>query len=377
MFYTKYFKYYTTLNTQLKEVFNERCLEFISQKTIIGFGDFKPNNKVKAIIAASAVQLTLGLETWNLSYFDTIVIHSNDFDDKKTGLKFKGGTNLSGIIQFSWKDFISGYKIADDNINLGIHEFTHALKLNAIRNNLPDYFFENYFSKWQAAANDAFNDIRNNRETIFRKYGGANLNEFVSVCFEHYFESPEEIKKQYPNLYYATGILLNQQTQNNITNINVREKLLSESNLLNSGFSSLSVKTNPLKSSSFILMLILSIPLIYTLFTTSFNSGASIFLMLLALVIYLRFDFTYTTFCFDGIEFKLKKGLFLFKNWQSFSVAVSNIISARLYDNNDLEVVVYNSKNKSFYEETVSTNQAFSPEFINEIITNKIAFFKS
>src|SRR5690606_39707147 len=35
------------------------------------------------------------------------------------------------VIVFSWKDFENGYKIENDNLNIGIHEFTHAMQLEA------------------------------------------------------------------------------------------------------------------------------------------------------------------------------------------------------------------------------------------------------
>ncbi|MEO6301939.1 MAG: zinc-dependent peptidase, partial [Bacteroidia bacterium] len=235
-FYSNYFVYYNTLNAQYQRLFVKRCLHFISEKTIIGAEGFEADNRVKAIIAASAVQLTLGLETWSFNYFETIIIHPSDFNNAASGLKFRGETNLAGFIRLSWKGFISGYKIKDDNINLGLHEFTHALRFSAIKGDIQDYFVEHYFDKWLASAMEAYKDIKNDRATIFRKYGGTNINEFLSVCIEHYFESPEEIKKEYPNLYFCTAILLNQQTQNNTTQINIRENLLRESALLQKGF---------------------------------------------------------------------------------------------------------------------------------------------
>ena len=380
-FYTGYFAYYATLSNQWQHVFNTRCKKFISKKTIIGAEDFTPNNKVKAIIAACAVQLTLGLESWELEYFETIIIHPSDFDDKPSGLKFKGETNLSGYIQLSWKDFISGYKIDNDNVNLGLHEFTHALRFNAIKYNFQDYFVEHYFNKWQSVALEAYQDIKNDRETIFRKYGGANLNEFLCVCIEHYFESPLEIKKHYPHLYYSTAILLNQQTQNNITQLNIRELLLEENNRLLPGFSDLLIKTAPLKSASFIVALLVVVPLVYTIFATSFFSGASIFLFGLLLAAYLRFDFYFTIIAFDKNFFSVNKGFLFFKNWRRLSIPVSEFVSVRLYSrgdkDNEWEMLFYNSKNASFYEETIPTNLPVEPQFISDLNANKVAYFKS
>lgn len=380
-FYLNYFVYYKTLEAKWQYTFRARCLQFIAGKEIIGAEGFEPNNKVKAIVAACAVQLTLGLKTWDLNYFETIILHPGDFENKPSGLKFRGETNLAGFIRLSWKGFVAGYKITNDNINLGLHEFTHALRFNAVKYNEQDYFVEHYFNKWQAAASEAFYDIKNNKETIFRKYGGTNMNEFISVCIEHYFESPEEIKTKYPHLYYCTAILLNQETRNGITRIGIREAFMNELNILQNGFSEKIIKTDPLRSTSFTIGSIILIPLAYTIYVTGFLSGASIFLFALILAIYLRFDFRFTKVSFNKQQFKVSKGFIFFRNWRTFSLPASHIVSLRVYNmdekDNHWEMIFYNPGNDAFYEETITASDAIEPAFVQEVLRNRIAYFKS
>jgi Mlc titration factor MtfA (ptsG expression regulator) len=138
-FYIRYFAYYSGLDEKWQRIFLERCLYFARKKKIVGVEGFFPNNKVRAIIAASAIQLTLGIELWQMEYFSTIIIHPADFTDKISGQRFKGETNLAGYIQFSWRSFISGYRIRHDNVNLGLHEFTHALRFNPVKGFEQDY----------------------------------------------------------------------------------------------------------------------------------------------------------------------------------------------------------------------------------------------
>ncbi|MGZ6540316.1 MAG: zinc-dependent peptidase, partial [Bacteroidia bacterium] len=79
IFLSEYFIYYNTLNEEWKHIFVRRVIQFAQTKTFIGREGFPINNKVKAIISASAVQLTLGLTEWQLSYFDTILLFPTDF----------------------------------------------------------------------------------------------------------------------------------------------------------------------------------------------------------------------------------------------------------------------------------------------------------
>ena len=97
-FYEKYFKYFNTLSSPYKNLFVDRALLFIQSKNFVGLKNTGVNNKVKAIISASAIQLTLGLEIWQMNYFHTIFVFPSDFKNAITGLSLKGEANLSGIV---------------------------------------------------------------------------------------------------------------------------------------------------------------------------------------------------------------------------------------------------------------------------------------
>jgi Mlc titration factor MtfA (ptsG expression regulator) len=368
------------LDEKWQEVFIERCLFFTKNKNIRGAEGFKPTNKVKAIIAASAIQLSLGLDHWQLDYFDTIIIHPNDFEDHLTGQKFRGETNLAGYIQFSWRHFISGYRVKNDNINLGLHEFAHALRFNPIRGSDQDHFMEHYFNAWLASANEAFSDIRQNRETIFRKYGGTNINEFLSVCIEHFFESPEQIKERYPMLYYSTAILLNQETNGVKTQINVRERLFNEKNKLVRFKHRIDLKTLWHKTKSFQIIVAIIIPLIYTLFVTGPFSGGSFFLSALLMGMLLRYDFYYINVSVEETKLFIRKGYMVFKR-REIQIDISQLISVRVYGNHtgdsEVELIYYDQKENGFYMETISTGVDVSDEILKEAIQNKIAVFKN
>ncbi len=379
-FYPRYFSYYKTLDKNTQKLFIARCLKFIKDKIITGADGFEPNNKVKAIIAASAVQLTLGLDTWTLNYFDSIIIHPKDFDNIPSGLKFKGETNLRGYIRLSWEGFIAGYKVEDDNLNLGLHEFTHALRFNSITGFEQDYFVEHYFDAWLASADEPFNEIKQSKKTIFRKYGGTNLNEFLSVCIEHFFESPEQIKENYPDLFYATAILLNQRNENGLTKIGIREELFEHKNKLAKPISEYDITTKFKKTSSFKMLMVTLVPLLYTIGAAGVISGVSLFLIILGMLFYLRFDFYYVTAQIKGREFYLRKGLLVFKNRRRVHIPLSQLISLRLdgkeEGNTECELIYYNCANTSFYSETIPTGTTFSKQFLNEIIAGKVAVFK-
>lgn len=373
-FYTNYFHYYTTLDKAARALFIGRCLEFVSQKTITGAEGFEPDNRVKAMIAASAVQLTLGLETWHLNYFNDIEIHPSDFDSASGRLRFEGETNLQGHIRLSWKSFIHGYQIDDDNLNLGLHEFSHALRFNSVRGFDQDYFVGHYFDKWMSCALDAFYDIRNKKESIFRKYGGENINEFLSVCIEHYFESPEEIKGKYPLLYYATGILLNQLPGQDRSRIGIRNDFLTEQNKLLTGFKTQKLQSRFLKHWTFKLWLFVLALLIYT-FSLNVLSPINIGLSLVFILIFIWHDYVAVSFVFEGPEVHIHKGNGIFRNRKTRIAAVSQFISLR--QNKDEWVFTYYDNSDSyFYSESATPPKDVNPFFLLDCRQNKIALLK-
>jgi len=380
-FYEEYFSYYRTLNKEWQKKFITRCLHFCSTKIITGADGFVPDNKVKAIIAACAVQLTLGLEEWFLDYFDTIIIHPDDFHNKAYGSKFKGETNLAGYIHLSWKSFISGYLVSNDNINLGLHEFTHALRFNSIRGADQDYFIEHYFNRWLAAANEAYEDIRSDKKTIFRKYGGTNINEFMSVCIEHFFESPQQIKDHYPYLYFSTAILLNQVNINGVTHVNQRTALFNEQNaILSRTITNAHLQTRFTRTSSFTVILVTAVPLIFTIFKTGPFSAVSLFLFLLCGLFYLRFDFNFRTVNLESGKLILQRGFVFFRKKTKKVVPVSQLISTRadeLGSGTDWEFIFYDIDSKAFYSEIVQVKGPADKRLIAELWRNRIAIFRS
>lgn len=378
-FYRSDFPYFGTLSSQYQNIFLERCLQFISEKEIIVGEKFDLSNKSIALIAASAVQLTIGLNTWNLSYFTKIIVYPSDFESNPNGLMYRGETNLNGFIKLSWASFIHGYKTSDDNINLGLHEFSHALRFNSIRGHTQDYFVEHYFCAWLAEANQAYYDLRNNRQSIFRKYGGTNINEFISVCIEHYFESPDEIKCTYPKLYYATAILLNQKTDGAVTKIDIRQNMFEQKNSLHPGFSHHAFRSYFRQTQVLRTYIIALISVLYGI-AIAVASNLEFFTLGFFITVYLIFDFRFTKIYFNKLGFVVEKGLFIFKQRKSKLFSLSQLISVRALTNHSLNdywhIIFYDTFDGYFYSEKVYSHKVDNNVFVKELLSNKIAYYK-
>lgn len=226
------FIYFKNLNADLKQRFVERTSTFIEQKKFVARQHLDMTDTIRIIISACAVQVTFGLDTFTLDTFEYVVIYPDVYESPVTKQMHKGETNLNGFICLSWKHVLAGLKNPSDNYNLGIHEWTHALRFNGINYDQTDYFFDGYINKWVANAIHEFSILKKGQPSIFRRYGAANIHEFLSVCTEHFFESPDKFKLKAPELFEQMCILFNQVPGiDRSTQIGVRNALLGTSDM--------------------------------------------------------------------------------------------------------------------------------------------------
>lgn len=316
---------------------------------------------MQVLIAAAAVQVTFGIETWDLSYFSLIMVYPGQYQNPKTGNYHKGETNLGGFMCFSWKDFLAGNSDPEDKINLGLHEFAHALRFNGIKGNETDYFFEHYFSRWLACASKEFTRMQN-QPGILRKYGAVNMNEFFSVVVETFFETPQEFKRNLPELFHHTSILLNQTIDSNgRIYVNCRKDLLNQTYAkLTGNFDdvlSFNLKLNPtiIAVAGFILAGI------FAMLGEGYKYPVPYISFAIAALFWLRLEQNFTRVFFDGGMFNVEKGFFIIRGYKNLRLPISHFISitTRTESPEDdkisgMSVIYY--YNNDFYEEEISAD---------------------
>ena len=227
---TKKFSYYNKLSDFQKTKFIDRLCVFLKRKKFSAREGIELTMEIRVLVSAPAIQLTLGMEDFLLDYFENILVYPDVYKNPHTGNFHKGETNLSGFICFSFKHLLKGFEKEHDNHNLGLHEFAHALRFSSIKGHEGDVFFENYFPKLIAVAEQEYFKLRRKQDSIFRNYGGSNINEFFSVIVEHFFESPLQFKLHHPEIFKHLCVLLNQIPSPHSVELDVRGKLLTVKN---------------------------------------------------------------------------------------------------------------------------------------------------
>ncbi|MFH0865324.1 MAG: zinc-dependent peptidase [Bacteroidota bacterium] len=209
----KYSKYYKMLPEKLKPYYENRMLRFLKEKNFITKGEIHLTEEMKLLVADSAIKLTFGLKDYKFQKFPKIIIFKGDFFSDFSKSQNKGETNPAGAIVFSWRDLLEGDANDMDGINLGLHEFAHALMIQNI--GVSGWEDEYFLYKTELLYNfynnsEKLDNVRTHH--LFREYAFRNEMEFFSVAIEHFFEGPHRIKSDLPELYSILSRMLNQDT---------------------------------------------------------------------------------------------------------------------------------------------------------------------
>lgn len=203
--------YYRQLNERDKNKFIVRTLIILREKNYIAEENFPLDFEHKIILASTLAQLTFGITEshYGLPHFQYIHIFPHTFYSKLLNHEVKGLTVGNGHIYLSWDDFRKGYENGSDKVNLGLHEFAHALEIELKRES------DDNFNAWQFQAQKVMYEFQEGKFGSFRSYASTNIHELWATTVETFFEAPHAFKRDHAQLYAATVKVLNQDPTKN------------------------------------------------------------------------------------------------------------------------------------------------------------------
>ncbi len=205
------FAFYRKLSKRHKRQFRHRVATFLKVKSFVGREDLQISDRMKTMVAAIGCMLSFGRRNYTYGLIEHILIYPGQFYSKANDAYHKGEFNpRERALVLSWKDFERGFQIENDNINLGIHEFMHAMQLEAKQSNdLDSARFSKHFQHILEQLTRTEIKERLEHSRYFRKYAFTNQYEFMAVLAEYFIESPTELKAQFPELYTGIRNVLN------------------------------------------------------------------------------------------------------------------------------------------------------------------------
>ncbi len=212
----KEFPFFKKLSNKKKIYFKHRLKRFLTQYQFIGKEDLLVTDEMKIIIAGTYIMLTFGMRHYLINIFKAIIIYPSVYFSNFTQQYHKGEFNpIMKAVAFSWEDFILGHQTTNDNINLGLHEFGHALHFHGMKSNDPSaILFYDEFNKVITYFNDENLNKKLTDNDYFREYAYENRFEFIAVILEHFFETPHHFQSEYPELYQHVSSMINYNEKN-------------------------------------------------------------------------------------------------------------------------------------------------------------------
>lgn len=208
---TNEFEFYRKLSPKNKVYFEHRVASFIKKYPFYGKEGLVITDQMRVLVAATAVMLTFGMRKYLFALIDKIIIYPDVYYSTINKDYHKGEFNpRMKTVVFSWKHFLEGYEIDNDNLNLGLHEFSHVLHFQGkINKDISASIFTVTFDEILEQVKRPANFKRLIDSDYFRIYAYTNEFEFIAVVLEHFFETPVEFKREFPELYEKVRLMIN------------------------------------------------------------------------------------------------------------------------------------------------------------------------
>jgi hypothetical protein len=203
--------FYTSLEGELRERFHTRLKIFVWEKYWIEAGGMEITDEVRVVIAAAAVRLGLHLKHSVYDRLTEIVVYPSHYqhpdtpDTSNDDTVVFGEAHAWGTVVLSWDAVVGGLADPKDGHDTATHEFAHVLDRNTgqfdgtpVLRSLSDY------RPWARVLTNHFDRLRAGRKKqrkMMRNYGATNEAEFFAVATESFFERPERMKENAPDLY--------------------------------------------------------------------------------------------------------------------------------------------------------------------------------
>ncbi|MGD8415326.1 MAG: zinc-dependent peptidase [Candidatus Latescibacterota bacterium] len=211
------FPIYLRLPDEDREELRGHINVFLEEKRFEGCGDLELTDEIRVTIAAQACLLLLHRETEYFPEMQSIFVYPTLFytdvtEEDEFGIVSEYEEDRSGEaweygpVVLSWEDALTGARGEEGGYNTVIHEFVHRLDLeNGAPDGVPRLETKEQYQLWERTMSEAFEKFERKldtgRATILDEYGAEGPDEFFAVAAEHFFQTPLELRREYPRLY--------------------------------------------------------------------------------------------------------------------------------------------------------------------------------
>lgn len=200
----QYVAFYNRLNPPQKNRFEERVHTFLLNVQIVGI-DTEVTHLDRILIASGAVIPIFGFDAWHYSNLHMVEVHPDKFlipNTTQYANGLVGWGKMEGKVKLSRKALIEGFYNNNDQKNVAIHEFVHVLDMQdgKIDGKMAKVIQEIDLKPWLQIIHTKMKTIQTGNSSI-RDYASTSNAEFLAVVSEFFFENPDKLEREHPELY--------------------------------------------------------------------------------------------------------------------------------------------------------------------------------
>jgi Mlc titration factor MtfA (ptsG expression regulator) len=201
--------FYAKLDAAGKKKFEEDVLYFLKHVAVNGV-DTEVDQLDKLLVAAAAVIPIFYFPRWKYHNLREVLLYTDaiNMQFETTGNLERNILGMVGTGPFERSMLLSkpalrqGFSNQADKHNTAIHEFVHLIdKSDGETDGIPELLLDKqYVIPWLNLIHDQMEQIATGNSDI-DPYAYSNRSEFLAVTAEYFFESPELLEANHPELY--------------------------------------------------------------------------------------------------------------------------------------------------------------------------------
>jgi MtfA peptidase len=192
----------------------------VAEKHWEGAGGLEMTDEIRVTISAQAAMLLLGLPHNFYYNVESIIVYPSTVVPPQRKLGFfeislepvsaegpiLGQAFSHGPVIIVWDDVLRGSRHPDLGHNVVYHEFAHKLDmLDGALDGTPPLHERTEYKDWVATCTREYQRLRQDsargKKTFMDAYGATNEAEFFAVATEQFFDCPQDLIEQAPDLY--------------------------------------------------------------------------------------------------------------------------------------------------------------------------------
>ncbi len=190
---------------------------FLSEKRFEGCNGLEITDEIRVTVAAQACLMLTGLSTIHpYPKLSTILVYPAAYSARHataisggivSGPQFRAGESWSrGAVVLSWDHVHKGSANSEDGRNVVFHEFAHQLdQAYGPADGVPELREWSAYAIWSQVMTAEYRKliraIEKGRPHLLDAYGSTNPAEFFAVATETFFEKPDRMLREAPDLY--------------------------------------------------------------------------------------------------------------------------------------------------------------------------------